>query len=79
MTRTIIALALLLTGCIDSTDTGVATAALTCRTSDKTCTEDGRVCAIWCDRVQVDADEPEPEVTACEGREGCTAVCWGAE
>jgi hypothetical protein len=79
MTRLTLGL-LLLTACTQPTgpslDAGSTRPALACQTSDRTCSAtDARVCFTWCNTVEVDADEPDPEVTACAGRVGCSAVC----
>jgi len=69
---------LALCGCVGDDgprDAGVTTQPIVCRTADRTCSPDGRVCSVWCDKVEIDADEPEPEITACGGRDGCSAVC----
>ena len=68
--------AVALAGCLTSGDgdTGQRVAYL-CATKLVTCSEDGRVCAMWCEDETV-CTAGDPVAAYCDTRtEQCTAVC----
>ena len=65
----------MLAGCVAVGDETGRRVAYLCATKLVTCSDDGRVCATWCEDETV-CTAGDPVAAYCDGRtEQCTAVC----